>query len=159
MPLAVTYLFVPGDRPERFDRALGSGADVVILDLEDAVHPDRKAEARADIAKWFRCTPVANKRTLVRINGAATPWFADDLAMLRVLHGVGAMVPKAEARAVLTDVLAALGEEPVLVPLIESAVGLHAIDIIAGTVESSVSPSGRSILPWTSASARISEGC
>ena len=66
--------------------------------------------------------------------GAATPWFADDLAMLRVLHGVGAMVPKAEARAVLTDVLAALGEEPVLVPLIESALGLRAIDIIAGTV-------------------------
>jgi citrate lyase subunit beta/citryl-CoA lyase len=134
MRLAVTYLFVPGDRPERFDRALGSGADVVILDLEDAVHPDRKAEARARIAEWCRRTPVANKRTLVRINGAATPWFADDLAMLRALHGVGAMVPKAEARGVLADVLAALGEEPVLVPLIESAQGLHAIDIIAGTV-------------------------
>ena len=53
--------------------------------------------------------------------------------MLRALHGVGAMVPKAEAHAVLTDVLAALGEEPVLVPLIESAVGLRAIDIIAAT--------------------------
>lgn len=134
MRLPVTYLFVPGDRPERFDRALGSGADVVILDLEDAVHPDRKAEARAGIAEWCHRTPVANNRTLVRINGAATPWFADDLAMLRVLHGVGAMVPKAEARAVLTDVLAALGEEPVLVPLIESALGLRAIDIIAETV-------------------------
>jgi citrate lyase subunit beta/citryl-CoA lyase len=133
MRLPITYLFVPGDRPERFDRALGSGADVVILDLEDAVHPDKKAEARAGIAKWFRCTPVANKRTLVRINGAATPWFADDLTMLRALHGVGAMVPKAEARAVLKDVLAALGEEPVLVPLIESALGLRAIDIIAAT--------------------------
>jgi citrate lyase subunit beta / citryl-CoA lyase len=133
MRLPVTYLFVPGDRPERFDRALGSGADVVILDLEDAVHPDKKAEARTGIAKWFRCTPVANKRTLVRINGAATPWFADDLAMFRALHGVGAMVPKAEARAVLKDVLAALGEEPVLVPLIESALGLRAIDIIAAT--------------------------
>ena len=134
MRLPVTYLFVPGDRPERFDRALGSGADVVILDLEDAVHPDRKAEARAGIAEWCHRTPVANKRTLVRINGAATSWFADDLAMLRALHGVGAMVPKAEARAVLTDVLAALGEEPVLVPLIESALGLRAIDIIAETV-------------------------
>src|SRR5262245_19537205 len=134
MRLAVTYLFVPGDRPERFDRALGSGADVVILDLEDAVHPDRKAEARASIAEWYRCTPVANKRTLIRINGATTPWFADDLAMLRALPGVGAMVPKAEARDALTDVLAALGEEPVLVPLIESALGLRAIDIIASTV-------------------------
>ena len=72
MRLAVTYLFVPGDRPDRFDRALGSGADVVILDLEDAVHPEKKADARAGIAKWFRCTPVANERILVRINGAAT---------------------------------------------------------------------------------------
>jgi citrate lyase subunit beta / citryl-CoA lyase len=133
MRLPVTYLFVPGDRPERFDRALGSGADVVILDLEDAVHPDRKAEARAGIAEWCRRTPAANKRTLVRINDAATPWFADDLAMLRALDGVGAMVPKAEARAVLTDVFAALGEEPVLVPLIESARGLRAVDIIAAT--------------------------
>jgi citrate lyase subunit beta/citryl-CoA lyase len=134
MRLPVTYLFVPGDRPERFDRALGSGADAIILDLEDAVHPDSKAEARAGIAEWCRSTPAANKRTLVRINGAATPWFADDLAMLRALPGIGAMVPKAEARAVLTDVRAALGEKPVLVPLIESALGLRAIDIIAETV-------------------------
>src|SRR5215831_19329446 len=124
---AVTYLFVPGDRPERFDRALGSGADVVILDLEDAVHPGRKAEARAAVADWHRRTPLANGRTLVRINDAATPWFADDLAILRTLPGIGAMVPKAEARAVLTDVRAALGENPVLVPLIESALGLRAI--------------------------------
>jgi citrate lyase subunit beta / citryl-CoA lyase len=134
MCLPITYLFVPGDRPERFDRALSSGADAIILDLEDSVHPDRKAVARAGIAEWCRCTPAANKRTLVRINGATTPWFADDLALLRALPGVGAMVPKAETRTVLTDVLAALGEEPVLVPLIESALGLRAVDIIAGTV-------------------------
>ncbi len=132
MRLAVTYLFVPGDRPERFDRALGSGADVVILDLEDAVHPDKKAEARKAIASWCR-TPITNGRVLVRINDAATSWFADDLALLRALPGVGAMVPKAEARAVLMDVLAALGEEPVLVPLIESARGLRAVDAIAAT--------------------------
>ena len=42
MSTAVTYLFVPGDRPERFDKAAAAGPDVMVLDLEDAVHPDAK---------------------------------------------------------------------------------------------------------------------
>jgi citrate lyase subunit beta / citryl-CoA lyase len=133
MRLPVTYLFVPGDRPDRFDQAFGSGADAVILDLEDAVHAEKKADARAAVANWCRSISLATGRILVRINHVTTAWFADDLAMLRALPGVGAMVPKAEDYTVLTDVLAALGEEPVLVPLIESARGLRAVDTIAAT--------------------------
>ncbi|MGB7481068.1 MAG: aldolase/citrate lyase family protein, partial [Burkholderiaceae bacterium] len=48
-----SYLFVPGDRPERFDKACAAGADVVIVDLEDAVAPDGKAAARAAITGWL----------------------------------------------------------------------------------------------------------
>ena len=47
------YLFVPGNRPARFDKALASGADMVIVDLEDAVPPDEKDEARSTVAAWF----------------------------------------------------------------------------------------------------------
>jgi citrate lyase subunit beta/citryl-CoA lyase len=46
-PLAISYLFVPGNRPERFSKAVEAGPDAIILDLEDAVHPDSKAAARA----------------------------------------------------------------------------------------------------------------
>ena len=50
---ARTYLFVPGTRPERFGKALASGADVVVLDLEDAVAASEKASARQTIASWL----------------------------------------------------------------------------------------------------------
>ena len=49
-----TYLFVPGDRPERFEKALASGADAVVLDLEDAVAEEAKGRARESIARWCR---------------------------------------------------------------------------------------------------------
>lgn len=131
MALPVTYLFVPGDRPERFDRAANCGADAVVLDLEDAVHPDKKADARAAILAWCKATPCAKGRILVRINAIETPWYAQDLALLRAIPGVGALLPKAEEPSALTTTLAALGSEPVLVPLIESARGLRAADRIA----------------------------
>jgi citrate lyase subunit beta/citryl-CoA lyase len=131
MALPVTYLFVPGDRPERFDRAAGCGAEAIVLDLEDAVHPDKKADARAAILTWCKATTCAKGRILVRINGTDTPWYAQDLALLQSMTGVGAILPKAEELSALTATLAALGAEPVLVPLIESARGLRAADSIA----------------------------
>lgn len=50
---ARTLLFVPGDRPDRFGKAAASGADAVVLDLEDAVAPERKAAAREHVARWL----------------------------------------------------------------------------------------------------------
>ncbi|MEV4088865.1 aldolase/citrate lyase family protein, partial [Nonomuraea fuscirosea] len=50
----VTWLYVPGDRPERFDKAVASGADVVIIDLEDAVAPGKKDEARRNAVAYLR---------------------------------------------------------------------------------------------------------
>jgi len=50
---ARTFLFVPGDRPDRFGKAAASGADAVILDLEDAVSPDRKDQAREHVRRWL----------------------------------------------------------------------------------------------------------
>jgi citrate lyase subunit beta/citryl-CoA lyase len=92
MTLPTTYLFVPGDRPERYAKAAGSGADRIILDLEDAVRPDAKAEARALILE----ATLDWSRIVVRINDAASPFFADDLAFLGRCKAGAIMVPKAE---------------------------------------------------------------
>src|SRR3954449_6650979 len=97
MALPVTYLFVPGDRPDRFDKALGSGADAVILDLEDAVAATRKDIARAAIDAWLGGEGRdAGGRVLIRINDDTTPWYEDDLDLLRHVAVSGVMLPKVE---------------------------------------------------------------
>lgn len=98
-----SYLFVPASRPERIGKALSAGADAVIVDLEDAVAPDAKAEARAGLsAPWSglqTAAQVGGVQLFVRVNGADTAWFADDLAWCRA-HGVRQiMLPKADATA------------------------------------------------------------
>lgn len=133
---ARSYLFVPASRPERFAKALHAGADCVILDLEDAVAPDQKAEARDQLAQGLPgFTREQLGRTLVRINAGGTSWHADDLRLLAEWVGrglAGAMVPKAESAATLQEVGAALGAGAQLVPLIESLAGLDAVDLLVG---------------------------
>ena len=93
---ARTYLFVPGTRPERFGKALASGADAVVLDLEDAVAQEDKAAARRNITDWLRtAAPVDRARCVVRINDAASDWFADDLAALQGTDVAQILLPKA----------------------------------------------------------------
>ncbi|MGW3999992.1 HpcH/HpaI aldolase/citrate lyase family protein [Amycolatopsis sp. NPDC004772] len=109
---ATTYLFVPGDRPDRFGKAVASGAEVVILDLEDAVSAEAKDAARASVREWLE-----RDRAMVRINAPGTPWFAEDAAMVTA-RGVPVMVPKAET----PGVLAGFGE---VVALVETALGVE----------------------------------
>lgn len=120
---ARTLLFVPGHRPDRFDKARTSGADAVVLDLEDAVAPDRKGEAREHVRAWLS----VGGHAVVRINGTASPWFEDDMRALAGLAGA-VMLPKTESTADLDRLPAGL---PVL-PLIETAAGvIHAPEICA----------------------------
>lgn len=131
LPPARTYLFVPGTRPERFDKALASGADKVVLDLEDAVAIDDKANARSAIATWLQSAmPADRARIVVRINDAGSPWFAADLAALRDAPEIGALLPKAESAAQIAETQAALPEAGILA-LIESARGVFEVDRIA----------------------------
>ena len=83
MKLPITYLFVPGNRPERFDKAFATAAGAIILDLEDAVIPVEKAGARDAIAHWVEGHADAAERIVVRVNDTQSQWFADDLAMIR----------------------------------------------------------------------------
>jgi citrate lyase subunit beta / citryl-CoA lyase len=116
-----SYLFVPGNRPERFANALASGAGAVILDLEDAVPPEAKPAARKTVCQWLAEHPGA---AWVRINGADTEFFADDVRALAEVRASGAMLPKAES---------ALELRMPVIALIESAVGLwNALEIARG---------------------------
>ena len=75
-----SFLFVPGDRPERFSKALSSGADRVIIDLEDAVAPDAKVVARENLVRWLGSADARD--IFVRINAVTTPWHDDDISAL-----------------------------------------------------------------------------
>src|SRR5215471_14567537 len=103
MKLAITYLFVPGNRPERFDKALASGADAVVLDLEDAVSPTDKEAARERIAQWLELRTGVLDRIVVRINDESTPWFTGDAELLRRTHIPLAMLPKAESARQISE--------------------------------------------------------
>jgi citrate lyase subunit beta / citryl-CoA lyase len=128
---ARSFLFVPGHRPERFAKALVSGADAVIIDLEDAVPLDAKAAARNALAQaWPDFDADQRARLLVRVNPLATPWHEADLAALGHWPGLGAlMLPKAENPQQIARVFTACGV-PVL-PLIESAEGVGQMDAMA----------------------------
>lgn len=129
--LARTYLFVPGNRPDRFAKALASGADAIVLDLEDAVATEDKAAARDAIARWAaEAAPLDRGRVVVRINEVASPAFAVDLQMLREAGLLDVMCPKAESPATLRSVRAELPEARVLA-LVESARGIADIGAIA----------------------------
>lgn len=126
------WLFVPADRPDRYAKALASGADAVIIDLEDAVAPDAKPTARAALFDWLRePRPVADGGTAVwvRINSVETPWFDDDLAVATLPGVAGIVLPKAESDTPIASVAAA-GARAVM-PLIESAAGFDQLRSIA----------------------------
>ncbi|AQZ49914.1 HpcH/HpaI aldolase/citrate lyase family protein [Martelella mediterranea] len=115
-----SYLFVPGNRPDRFAKAAAAGAGAVIFDLEDAVGPEAKDDARSHVAQWF----ADGGTGIVRINGADTPWHGDDIAALRDL-AAEIMVPKAEP-AGMAEIAARLTARP-LMALVETVAGLAAL--------------------------------
>lgn len=124
-----SYLFVPGHRPERFAKALASGADAVIVDLEDAVPAAAKAVARDAVAAWLDGPTGAP--VLLRINAASTPWAGDDLRLCAHPRVAGVVVPKADGAEVLQQAAAAAPERPLL-PLVETAAGFDAVRALAG---------------------------
>ena len=132
---ARSFLFVPADRPERYAKALASGADAVVVDLEDAIAPGAKLAARQALVQAVSSLSAAEcSRLVVRINAVGSAWHGDDLAALRslVAQGVSAvMVAKAESAATLAEVAAAAGPACALLPLVESVAGLDAIDKLA----------------------------
>lgn len=129
---ARSFLFVPGDRPQRFPKALGSGADIVVIDVEDAVAPENKEYARRqafDYLQAHREQPVA-----VRINASNTPdGMADDAALRQAREPLMVVLAKAEEPTEIAQIVALLPEGSVVLPLIESALGILNVADIART--------------------------
>ncbi len=118
---ARSWLFVPADRPERFAKAAGSGADRVIVDLEDAVAAEAKVAARARLgaAPLPTGTPI-----YLRVNGPSTEWFAEDVALAARLPIDGVMLPKAESAEQVKRLVEALPAGRPVVAIVETAAGL-----------------------------------
>ena len=98
-----SLLFVPGDRSERFAKAAVSGADALILDLEDSVAPSQKAEARAHVAAALAARPAGGPALFVRVNPLDSALIAADLAALAKRLPDGIVLPKAEGGASVID--------------------------------------------------------
>jgi citrate lyase subunit beta / citryl-CoA lyase len=121
-----SYLYVPASDPHRVEKALGSEADAVVLDLEDAVAPSRKAEARENAAEVLRSAP--DKPVLIRINAPGSPLAEEDLAAVAGPNLFGLRIPKAEDPEQIRRVAEALEESGCgagIQCLIESSLGLE----------------------------------
>ena len=129
-----SLLFVPGDRPERMAKAVGMGADGLILDLEDAVAPDAKARAREEVARFLAQPREAGVRLFVRINPVDGPLAADDLAAILPARPDGIVLPKAEGLVSL-HALAARGVThiPILPIATETPMALFRLHEYAGS--------------------------
>lgn len=128
MRVARSYLYVPGNRPDRFGKARAAGADAVIIDLEDAVPATEKAAARAALAAWLS----PERAVLVRVNAADTEWFEADLAACDAAGVIGIVLPKAEN---VDDAVISLchRRSSALLPLIETAAGMAQAAAVAST--------------------------
>ncbi len=136
--LVRTLLFLPASNPRAIEKARSLTADMIVLDLEDAVRPEDKARARdnavAAVRAGFGGRPVA-----IRVNGHGTPWYGDDVIAIRHSRANFAILPKADTAKGLHDVRM-LVERPVLA-MVETARGVLAIremapltvGLIAGT--------------------------
>ncbi|MDB5796140.1 MAG: CoA ester lyase [Paucimonas sp.] len=126
---ARTLLFVPGNRPDRFDKAHASGADLIIIDLDASVAPEAKHEARQQALDYLRQSP-ASGRCIVRCNAIDSAWGRDELKALNGLPLAGVMLAKLESAAQSVEAISLLGNAP-LVGLVETAIGISRVRDIA----------------------------
>jgi citrate lyase subunit beta/citryl-CoA lyase len=118
--LARSWLLVNGAHADRFQAAAHSRADIVVLDIEDAVAPKDKHLARDNVVRWLG----AENTDWVRINGFGTPWWADDLAALAATSVGGVMLAMVESVDHVTETAKRLPNVPI-VALVETARGLE----------------------------------
>ncbi|MEI6002075.1 CoA ester lyase [Paraburkholderia bengalensis] len=129
-----SYLFVPGDRPERYSKAITSGADAVVIDLEDAVaEPDKDGARQQLLDEWPGVRAQAHSlgsRVLIRINSHGSGWLEQDILLCNGLRPDGVVLPKA-ADSAAVEAVALRMTGLALLPLIETARGVQNVDQIA----------------------------
>lgn len=134
---AVSALFVPGNRPDRFDKAVASGAHTIIIDWEDAVAPEDKKAAREATTKWFGSQRPAPHSVAIRVNAVSSEEHsADAAALASLLRNAPGSTPalvlaKTEHPHEVEVLYASVREHVEIVALIESAAGLAEVRAIA----------------------------
>lgn len=120
-----SWLFVPGDRPERFDKAVASGVDVVVIDLEDAVLPDARSRARQQVASWLR----DGHQAVVRVSSIED--LATDVNAIYAPGLLGVILPKPAGAVAVAEALSHLTPGVDAIVLVETAHALHEVEAIA----------------------------
>lgn len=124
-----SYLFVPANRVDRFEKALNTQADVIIVDLEDAVPVDLKVSARQALKNWLIANP--QQQIMIRTNSRKTEWFEADIKLAKLSNVRAIVLPKTESPE---DILAILTVQNIEVfALIETPLGFANIRQIAQT--------------------------
>lgn len=127
-----SWLYVPGDRPDRFDSAMGSGADAVVIDLEDAVAPSRKESARQVVTEWLR-QPRVGPRIVIRINAISSDGMVD-VSQVIAPSVFAVRMPKVEDPKdviAVAEFLEAQGSPAVILPILETCRGVERATEIA----------------------------
>jgi citrate lyase subunit beta/citryl-CoA lyase len=128
-PFVHSYLFVPANRPERFSKAINSGASAVIIDLEDAVGAEDKNVGRNALTNWLDSAEARENKVpiLVRVNCVHSGCFGDDLRACRRPDVAGVVLPKAER----VDAIASASAGAPVFPIIETALGFSRVTELA----------------------------
>ena len=133
LALSSHFLFAPGTRPERFQKALDSGADAVILDLEDAVPEEEKELARNAIrSAWPSFTQEQKGRLVIRSNSPGSKFYSADLILAKELDITCILIPKSESPDQINGAALVLPNSAII-PMIETALGLEHLREIANS--------------------------
>ncbi|MBU1379046.1 MAG: CoA ester lyase [Alphaproteobacteria bacterium] len=123
-------LYLPASNARAVDKARSLPCDVVILDLEDAVAPDAKAEARAGAVEAVKAGGFGGREVVIRVNGLDTPWGADDLAAAAAAKPDAVLVPKVSAPEDLSAARTRLGDHLPIWAMIETCAAMFRLDAL-----------------------------
>lgn len=122
-----SFLFVPANRTERYSKALNSGSDAVIIDLEDAIPTEHKLESRALLKQWLLDHPT--EKVMIRVNSDQTEWFAEDIQLAQLSNVIALVLPKAEQQQAF-EIIQQIHSIDVY-PIIETPYGMAHVEQIA----------------------------
>jgi citrate lyase subunit beta / citryl-CoA lyase len=126
-----SVLYMPGDKPRALEKARTLAADALILDLEDSVAPEQKAEARRLVSEAVRAGGFGRRDVTIRVNSLATPWARDDFAMAVAAGPDAILVPKVASAGGLVQA-AALAKGTALWAMIETPLAILNLGEIGG---------------------------
>ncbi len=123
-PLRRSLLYTPGSSEEMIRKAGRRGADILILDLEDSVHPNAKDQAREQVARLIPEVDFGGAEVFIRANSLSSPWGAQDIEAIAGIRPDGVVLPKVSDEDDVTSVDEKLGKATPLFLMIETAAGV-----------------------------------